>query len=227
MRLWIATLILVFAVIPTAAMADPAGQEGHDMTEPGTRHFEVLKTFPLEPEAYQPAAAELIRQGVIERFGEEEWATVVLTHELHNHVGIMTVVGAKMAVRARELMHAPMRQVKVVAETGPEPPFACALDGLQAGLSSTFAQQLIEAPETDTPTLAATFTLGEKTLRLELRPEYAKRIRQYIHTAIDTHGNLTPAYFEEIEKDCYVVWAEFDRKEIFNEAWVAPSRKTQ
>jgi len=104
----------------------------------------------------------------------------------------MTVVGAKMAVRARELMHAPMRQVRIVAETGPEPPFACAVDGMQAALASTYAQQLIEAPETDTPTLAATFTLS----------------------------NLTPAYFDAIENYCYEVWADFDRQVIFTETWL-------
>ena len=218
LRIWILGWVAV--AFSLTALANTANPEGHDMTEPGTRHFEVLKALPLEAEAYQPAAAELIRQGVIERYGEEEWASIVLTHELHNHVGIMTVVGAKMAVRARELMHAPMRQVRILSETGPEPPFACAVDGMQAGLASTYAQQLIEAPETDTPTLAATFTLGNKSLHLALRPDYESRIRHFIHSATEAHGNLTPAYFEAIEDYCYEVWADFDRQVIFTETWL-------
>jgi len=109
--------------------------------------------------------------------------------------------------------------VKIVAETGDEEPFSCAVDGLQVGLASTYAQGLIEAPPSDSPRLAASFTWSGKTLRLALKPEYAKRIRQYIHSAIQAHGNLTVAYFEEIERNCYEVWADFDRREVFEETW--------
>ncbi len=215
-----AGILLLAVVFSLPAPAHPTGMKGHDMTPPNTRPFKVLRGLPLNAEAYQEAAAKLLREGIVERYGEEEWTAIVLTHEFHNHVGIMTVVGAKMAVRARELLEAPMRQVRVVAETGRKPPFSCALDGIQVGLASTYAQQLIEAPDTNSPSLAATFTLGEKSLRLELRPQYAKRIRQCIQRAIKAHGNLTPAYFKDIEAYCYEVWADFDRHAVFTETWL-------
>ena len=177
----------------------------------------------MEPSAYRGPAAELVKRGVPETYGHEEWAAVVMAHELHQHVGIMTVVGAKMAVRARELLEAPTRAVKVIAETGPKPPLSCAIDGIQAGLGSTYAQQLIDAPEVETPRLAATFEYDGRKLRLTLAPEYQQQIHQCIQDAIKAHGNLTPAYFEVIEDFSYRVWADFDRHEVFLEEGPAPA----
>ena len=177
--------------------------------------FHILKPLPSEPDAYQGPAAALVEQGIPEKYGAEEWAAVVFAHEIHQHVGIMTVVGAKMAVRAREVLDAPYRSVKIFSETGPAQPYSCAIDGMQAAIGSTLGQQLIETAPTDTPRMAATFTHGERKIRLVLKPEYQQRIAKCIQDAIAAHGNLTPAYFEEIEEHCYRVWAEFDRREIF------------
>jgi len=192
-----------------AASADPG--------KPGERTFQVLKELPLDAAAYQAPAAALVRAGIPDKYGHEEWAAVVLTNELHQHMGIMTVVGAKMAVRARELLEAAPRSVKVVSETGPEQPLSCLVDGLQGGLGSTYAQQLIEAPPVAAPQPAATFAYEGRELRLSLRPEYRQQIRRWIQSAIEAHGNLTPAYFEVIEDFGYQAWAEFDRHAIFFE----------
>ena len=54
-----------------------------------------------------------------------------MTHEFHQHEGIMTTLGAKMAVYARELLEAPTRTIHVTVETGPKPPLSCAIDGIQ------------------------------------------------------------------------------------------------
>ncbi len=223
---------LLIAVLPAAlaatgqtdTMPDPGDHAMH-VAKPGERAFHVLKDLPMNAEAYHHEAAELVEKGIPEKYGHEEWAAVVITHELHQHVGIMTVVGAKMAVRARELLEAPPRAVKVVTETGPEPPFACAVDGIQAGLASTYAQQLIEAPPVKKPRLAATFTYGGRTLRLVLRPKYQAKISGCIRSSIKKHGNLTPAYFEAIEEFCYQVWADFDRREIFIEEFLKSPAK--
>ena len=205
-------LCVTFCFGASAHDTDRGEGKGEDL---GERMFQVLKVLPLEPEHYRVRAAKLIENGIPDKYGHEEWAAVVMAHELHQHVGIMTVIGAKMAVRAREMLRAPTRAVRVTTETGPEPPLSCAVDGIQAGLGSTYAQQLIEAPPTDQPRLAAVFEYRERRIRLSLRPEYQDRIRQCIQSAIRAHGNFTPAYFEEIELFSYHVWATFDRRKIF------------
>lgn len=175
----------------------------------------VLLALPQDAVIYNADAAALIREGVPEKFGTEEWTAIVLTHEFHQHVGIYTLLGAKMAVRARELLGAPMRAVEVVAETTRKQPFACMVDGLQVGLGSTLGQNLIEVPEDGTPAVAARFAFGGHTIRLSLKPEYSDRLATIISDARAAHGDLTPAYFEAVEKASYDVWKEFDRKEIF------------
>lgn len=193
----------------------------HDAHEggakPGERPFHILKGLPKDAQAYQEPAARLVRAGVPDKYGHEEWDAIVMAHEFHQHEGIMTTLGAKMAVHARELLEAPTRAIRVTVETGPSPPLSCAIDGIQAAIASTLAQQLIDVPDTAEPKLAATFSYGQRAVRLSLRPEYAKKVQDCISEAIRAHGNLTPAYFDEIERFSYVVWEHFDRNEIFVE----------
>jgi len=203
------------AFCASSAAAD--GERSHDETvPPGTRPFAVLKRFPVEPDFYCAEAAELIRKGIVTKYGQEEWAAVVMTHELHQHAGIYTVLGAKMGVRARELLNAPTRAVHVTVETGLEPPGSCTIDGIQASLGSTLAQKLIAVPKVAKPRVAATFEYKDRRIRLSLRPEYQRQVTGIIKAAIEEHGNLTPAYFHEIEDRCFEVWADFDRRKIFS-----------
>lgn len=183
----------------------------------GEWSFHILKDLPLDAASYQPDTQKLIRAGIPEKFGHEEWAAIVLTNEMHQHVGIYSILGAKMGVRASEILDAQPRTVNVVTETGGKPPVSCVIDGLQVALGSTFAQGLIHAPDRTEPQVAATFEYQGRTIRLSLKPEFQKIIADTIADAIKRHGNLTPAYFEQIETFSYHVWAQFDRKTIFDE----------
>ena len=193
--------------------------------KPGERPLQVLKAFPMSADAYESLAADLVKSGVPEKFGQDEWVSVVLTHEFHQHIGVYTILGAKMGVRARELLGAPMRAVRVTTETGDCPPMSCAIDGLQVALGSTLAQQLISVPKMEVPRMAATFQYEGRKLRLTLKPAFQKRIAQFFQATIKTQGDLTPAYFHEVEHFSYHVWAEFDRKEIFAEEAVEAAGK--
>ncbi len=207
------TLMLAFCAVAN----EHAGLDG--AARPGERLFHILKDLPDAPASYQEPAARLVRAGVPDKHGHEEWAAIVMAHEFHQHPGIMTVVGAKMAIRAKELLDAPTRAIHVTVETGAKPPLACAIDGIQAAIASTLAQELITVPETAQPRPAATFRYKDRAVRLALREEYATQLKGYIAQAIQDFGNLTPAYFEEIEKHSYTVWADFDRTEVFVEEW--------
>jgi len=188
---------------------------------PGERPFLTLNAFPLEANAYQSRTAELVKAKIPEKFGHKEWAAIVLTHEFHQHLGIYTTLGAKMATRAAECLDAPMRTVQIEAECSAKQPWACFADGLQAGLGSTLGQNLIRILETETPRVAATFEYRGRKLRLALKPEPERQIAEFIQQAIRAHANLTPEYFEAVEEYSYRVWAEFDRHEIFDETWLA------
>jgi len=210
----VAGLITGLALAAGLAEADGDGSHGKTVP-PGQRPLAVLKKFPVDPGFYCAEAADLLRKGIVDKYGMEEWAAVVMTHELHQHVGIYTVLGAKMGVLARELLDAPTRAVHATVETGLNPPTSCVVDGIQASLASTLAQNLIEVPETTEPRVAATFEYEGRKIRLSLRAEYDRKVKEIIRTAGAQFGNLTPAYFHEVEDKSFDVWAEFDRRKIF------------
>jgi pyrimidine-specific ribonucleoside hydrolase len=214
----LATVIVGLAISPCIG----ADEHANDQSTKGERTYHMIKDIPLDPAAYQPAAAKLVRDGIPERYGHEEWAAVVLTNEVHQHVGIYSIVGAKMGVRARELLQAPPRTVDVTVESGPRPPVSCIIDGLQVALGSTLAQDLIHAPATDSPQTAAVFAYKGRKIRLSLKADAQKKISDAIAKAIKDCGNLTPAYFDKIEELSYQIWAEFDRQAIFSETKLQP-----
>ncbi len=221
--LWIALAVIGGTLL--SALAAWAHDVGTDASGNGERPMRVMLALPQDALFYNANAAGLIRDGILEKFGTEEWTAIVLTHEFHQHVGIYTLLGAKMAVRARELLGAPMRAVEVTAETTRKQPFACMIDGLQVGLGSTLGQNLIQVPEGGTPAVAARFAFAGHTIRLSLKPEYSERLAAIISDAREAHGDLTPAYFEAVERASYDVWKEFDRKEIFEVEELPPATK--
>ena len=215
-------IAMVWPILGVCLMISAAGQPGkEEHAAPASgRTALILRKMPPEAAAYQTAAAELVQAGVPEKYGIEEWTAVVLTNEIHQHVGIYNMLGAKMACARGELLDAPTRAVDVTAETGKAPPISCLVDGLQAALGSTLGQNLIHVPPTDAPKAAATFAYKGWTVRLSLKPETQRQVAEMIGRAVHECGNLTPAYFARIEKLSYKVWAEADRHEIFAEEWV-------
>lgn len=211
--------VLFMSILIHIAHSDGNGSEGGPSS--------VFQHFPVNAEAYRPEVAALVREGVVERFGEEEWAAVVVSHEVHQHIGIYTVIGAKMGVRARELLEAPRRSVQVVIRTTPRTPMACTTDGLQVALGSTYGQDLIRIETVAPPGLDVEFMYEHRRLIMRLTPEYSQRVRALIDEAIEKHGFLTPVYFEAVRAASYRVWAEWDRKEIFVEEVVEGQSETK
>jgi pyrimidine-specific ribonucleoside hydrolase len=205
-------LLLTSIASPVTLRADDAVGSGHGML--------ILERLPISAEWYRPEAAALIEEGVVERFGVEEWRAVVLAQELHQHVGIYTILGAKMGVLARELLEAPARAVEVTLDTGGNGPMTCATDGIQASLASTYGQSLVRVEHPEKPVLAATFEFEDRVLRLTLKPEYREVMQGHIESAREEHGDLSPGYFGELERISYRVWSEFDRNEVFAVEWL-------
>lgn len=204
-------LLLITAAAACTVLATSA-----HMTGPQGAGKLMFKQFPTDPSVFTPPVAQLLENGIIERYGLEEFAAIVLTNELHQHIGIYTVLGAKMGIHAREVLRAPTRSIHVVMETTKKQPFACTLDGVQMAIGSTYGQNLIEVGENDQPAVAGTFTWEGRQVRLALQPEFQEKLRAIIMAAREAHGDLTIAYFDEIEQHCYKIWSDWDRARIFD-----------
>ena len=127
----------------------------------------VLSRFPTEPSALREDVAEVADE-ILKRHGAEEWKAALLTNELHRHLGIYSLVGVKMGIRARELLDASLDDLSVESHAGLRPPMSCLTDGLQVATGATLGRGTIRVEGND-PAPKAIFAKGDA--RLEARAE--------------------------------------------------------
>jgi pyrimidine-specific ribonucleoside hydrolase len=178
----------------------------------------VFFGFPDNPELYADDVAPVVKD-IIARHGRSEWRAGVLTNELHGHLGIYAIIGVKMGIRAREFFNIGVDDIFIVTYAGLQPPVSCLNDGLQVSTGGTLGHGLISVAADENIRPEATFTFKNKTLRMKLKPEYARQIRQDVEDAIQAHGNLTEPYWQKIRELAIKYWGEFDRHEMFEMSW--------
>lgn len=176
----------------------------------------VLKRYPTNPGDLQEDVRPLIPE-VITRHGLEEWKAILLTNELHRHLGIYSIIGAKMGIRARELLGASLDELRVESHAGIEPPLSCMNDGLQVSTGASLGRGTIRTREEASPFPAAAFVHGDTALHIRTTDEVVQKIGSDINEAIARYGALTPDYFKEIRGLSIRYWLELDRREIFDE----------
>jgi len=174
----------------------------------------VFYGFPDDPSLYAADVAPVM-ENMITRHGRSEWRAGVLTNELHGHLGIYAIIGVKMGIRVREYFNIGVDDIVVVSYAGLQPPVSCMNDGLQVGTGGTLGHGLIRVAADETIRPEASFTFKNKSLRLKLKPEYVRQIRQDVEDAIQQHGNLTEPYWQQIRLLAIKYWEEFDRHEMF------------
>jgi pyrimidine-specific ribonucleoside hydrolase len=179
------------------------------------RRAVLFNRFPSDPAMFRPDVAPLVLP-IIARHGLEEYKAALITNELHRHLGLLSIVGAKMGIRARELLHANLDEVKVKSEAGLKPPLSCLNDGLQASTGASLGRGTISM-KNGPPRVAALFSNGKVAWRLELKPEVRAKIQKQIKDAVQRFPGLTPRYFQEVRRMALKGWLEMDRREIFIE----------
>jgi pyrimidine-specific ribonucleoside hydrolase len=180
-----------------------------------TRKAVVLNDFPYDPllfrEDLRPHVKEIIR-----KYGFEEWKACILTNEIHRHLGIYSIVGAKMGIRAREILEAPFDTLEVLSLAGNRPPLSCMNDGLQVSTGASLGRGTIRVPE-EKPQPAAIFMHNKRKISLTIKKEIVERIKSDIRAALKKYGGLNPEYFAYIRKLSIRYWQDFDRNKIFDE----------
>lgn len=175
----------------------------------------VFYGFPIQHELYAADVVPMVDE-TIARHGPSEWRAGVLTNELHGHLGIYATIGVKMGIRAREYFNIGVDDILVTTYAGHNPPISCMNDGLQVGTGASVGHGLITVAESDPPRPEASFSFKGKTLRLALKPEYARRIRDDVRKGIELYGDLTEPYWLYVRELALQYWRDFDRHEIFD-----------
>lgn len=161
-------------------------------------------------------------------FDAREEHLIQLTNEIHGHIGIYSILGAKMGLRAVELLEsggqgaadtgargADTHSISIVSYAGNNPPVSCLNDGLQISTGATLGRGRIRVPDTTSPRAEAEFHCGSRTLRLRLKPEYESRIQADITLAVERYGH-TPAYWHHVQELALQYQRTWRRDAIFS-----------
>ncbi len=175
----------------------------------------VFEKFPDKPEFYKYDIRQY-KEEIIKRHGKEEWKLCVLTNEFHRHLGIYSIIGAKMGLKAREIFNVGIDKLEVYSYAGSIPPISCLNDGLQISTGATLGYGTIKIAADSISTPEALFIYKNYKKKLRLKDEYLKQIKSDINQGIIKYGNLTSGYWKLIRELGIKYWLEWDRDEIFD-----------
>lgn len=179
------------------------------------RETVVLSDYLYDPEFFKDDVKNLV-DSIISKHGKEEWKAVLLTNELHRHLGIYSILGAKMGIRAREVLHANLDEVTVESFAGLEPPLSCLNDGLQVSTGASLGRGNISVVLNETSP-KANFIKSDKMLEMNIKPELVLRIKADVKAAGQKYGFQSKEYFDEIRRLSFNYWLNLDRNDIFEE----------
>jgi inosine-uridine nucleoside N-ribohydrolase len=174
----------------------------------------ALNYFPNERNIYRYDVRQ-IKDSAIIKYGEEEWRACVLTDEIHGHLGIFSIIGAKMGIKAREYLNAPIDKIKVISHAGVIPPYSCLNDGLQVSTGATLGQGLIDVPSNTNLKPEAIFSFQNQKILITLKSEFETEINNDISEGIVNFGLSDQGYWLFIRNLAIKYWDNWDRNIIF------------
>ena len=173
----------------------------------------IFKHYVIDPTLYVADIAS-IAIPTIQRYGNEEWQCTTLTCQLHGHVGIYSLLGAKMGLYARKQMKAEPYTLHVISHAGNTPPMSCFNDGLQVAAGSTLGHGLMEIKNNTQPRIEAEFMGSDARLHLRLKQEYTDIIQNEVALAFARYGDEVE-YWHQIRQLAIKYWLEWNRDKIF------------
>jgi len=174
----------------------------------------LFRKFPVDPGMFQEDVAEIV-PAIIEKHGMKEWRIVAITNEFHEHLGIYSILGAKMGLRAREYFHVGIDELEIMTFAGSKPPVSCLNDGLQTSTGATLGHGTITLGQE--PVIPkACFTFKNRTIEMQIRPEIREKIKADVAYGVQTFGLESTEYWAYIRKLALRYWLELDRFDIFD-----------
>ncbi len=153
---------------------------------------------------------------ILSAHGYQEFKIVALTSEIHSHLGIYSIVGAKLGLRIMEYLHVGLDEVRIISYAGQRPPISCLNDGLQVGTGATIGYGAITSEKTDNPKASAKVIYNNRKILFTLKPEIAEDIEQTIVNLVRTYGLNSEMYWDELRKISIEYWKNINRFEAFD-----------
>jgi len=175
----------------------------------------VFNTFPNRREMFTYDVRQIM-DSAIARYGYDEWKANVMTDEFHGHLGVFSIVGAKMGIKARELFGVGPDQLDVITFAGTQPPYSCLNDGIQVSTGATLGLGLIKVSNDSVRRPEAMFSYKSKTIKISLKKEYLQQVDADIDEGIVKFGLMDDGYWKLIRRNALKYWLDWDRNKIFD-----------
>lgn len=223
--------LLPFYILYPELFSETASQNISVLTPKPDSYFDVIATRVLNstetekgviitemPKNKSLLSADVapIAEQMIQKYGYTEYKLVLLTSEMHSHLGIYSIIGAKMGLRILEYLHVGLDEVTIVSNAGSEPPVSCLNDGLQIGAGTTlgYGAITISADKDVSPSVVVNYN-GRKLL-FKVKDEVKREIASDVMALIQKHGLESDVYWSEIRRLAIEkYWKEKSRFEIF------------
>jgi pyrimidine-specific ribonucleoside hydrolase len=174
----------------------------------------VFNEFPAKREMFNYDVRQIL-DSAIKKYGHDEWKACVMTDEFHGHLGVFSIVGAKMGIKAREIFGVGPDQLSVQSFAGLRPPYSCLTDGIQVSTGATLGQGLIKVSSDSITRPSAIFSYKGRSVRITLKSEYLKMVDSDIETGIVKFGLSDDGYWKLVRKAALNYWLNWSRNEIF------------
>jgi pyrimidine-specific ribonucleoside hydrolase len=180
-----------------------------------SEHNVVFNRFPAQREMFDYDIRPII-DSAIARYGYDEWKANVMTDEFHGHLGVFSIVGAKMGIKARELFGVGPDMLEVITYAGSQPPYSCLNDGIQVSTGATLGMGTIHLAKHSKVKPSAVFTYENRSVRISLKKEYLEQVDADINEGISKFGLMDDGYWKLIRHNALKYWVEWDRNKIFD-----------
>ncbi len=175
----------------------------------------VFNRFPVLHEMFNYDIRPII-DSAIARYGYDEWKANVMTDEFHGHLGVFSIVGAKMGIKARELFGVGADMLEVSTYAGTKPPYSCLNDGIQVSTGATLGMGTIHLATHGKTKPSAIFSYKGRSIRISLKKEYLEQVDADIKEGIMKFGLMDDGYWKLIRHNALKYWVEWDRNKIFD-----------
>jgi pyrimidine-specific ribonucleoside hydrolase len=180
-----------------------------------SEHNVVFNRFPDQPDMFNYDVRPIM-DSAIARYGYEEWKANVMTDEFHGHLGVFSIVGAKMGIRAREIFGVGPDMLEVISYAGSKPPYSCMNDGIQVSTGATLGMGTIHLASDSIIRPSAVFKYQNRSIRISLKNEYLEQVDADINEGIIKFGLMDDGYWKLIRRNALKYWVEWDRDKIFD-----------
>jgi pyrimidine-specific ribonucleoside hydrolase len=174
----------------------------------------VFANFPDNRRAFQYDVRQIM-DSAIARYGYDEWKADIMTDEFHGHLGVFSIVGAKMGIKAREIFGVGPDLLRVTTYAGLKPPYSCLNDGIQVSTGATLGMGTISVSDDSIKSPMAVFTYKNRSIRITLKPEYLREVNKDINEGIVKFGLMDDGYWKLVRRNALKYWLDWDRNIIF------------